>query len=72
LTAKILFKYPSIEKLEHRDADLWHNSWVLPAGSVSLAIIYLPQYLEFIGFAIIGVFILTLIIKIIFTKHGKS
>lgn len=62
LTAKIFFTYPSLTKLPHTDDNLWHNSWTLsssqtsPVGAihespttVSLVIIYLPQYLEFIG-----------------------
>ncbi len=65
LTTKIFFTYPYLTKLPHDDTNLWHNSWHLPltviasdltavAGarqSHSIVIIFLPQYLEFLGLA---------------------
>lgn len=49
----------------------WYNSWILPAGDHRLVIFYLPQYLEFLGFA--G---LALLIPLSFThlliKHKKK
>jgi len=66
LTAKILFTYPYLNKLAHNDFALWHNSWDLSSlrgrlgdrgnltpqdSSSSIAIIFLPQYLEFLGLA---------------------
>lgn len=33
----------------------WHNSWLLSPGNHHLVIFYLPQYLEFIGFALLPI-----------------
>lgn len=65
LTLEVFFTYPFLEKLPHNDANLWHNSWTLPTPNASLIIIYMPQYLEFIGLALIP---LTVII-IFLPKH---
>jgi len=66
LIGKIIFNYPKLGKLAHNDTTVWHNSWNLPPGEHHLAIIYTPQYLEFLGFAIIPLSIfLTLISKLI-------
>jgi hypothetical protein len=63
LTAKIFFRLPYLTQLDHNDTGLWYNSWILPADTAtSLAIIYLPQYLEFIGLAAIPVSLLLLFI----------
>jgi len=65
---------PILPQLNHADANLWHNSWTLPSGSSSLIVFYLPQYLEFLGLAlliltpIIGL-ALVYILKRIQTKH---
>ena len=53
LTAKIFFTYPKLTKLTHTDTGLWYNSWSLPTSDISLVLIYLPQYLEFIGLSIL-------------------
>lgn len=65
LTAKIFFYHSRLTRLAHSDAELWHNSWTISNASpspvipgkdpesipISLVIIYLPQYLEFLGLA---------------------
>jgi hypothetical protein len=45
---------PYLPKLAHADSDLWHNAWALPEGNTSLVIVYLPQYLEFLGFGLMA------------------
>lgn len=60
LITKIFFTYPYLSQLPHNDTNLWHNSWLAPnvavgeVGTISIAIIYLPQYLEFIGLAFLA------------------
>jgi len=44
---------PFLPQLPHADTNLWHNAWTLPDGTSSLIIVYLPQYLEFLGFGLI-------------------
>ena len=44
----------------------WHNSWQLPAGDHHTTIIYLPQYLEFLGLLLI------LIIPVIYFFYRKK
>ena len=46
---------------EHVEVNSWANGWLLPANSQQLTansqiiIVYLPQYLEYVGFAILAV-----------------
>jgi hypothetical protein len=69
ITLEIFFGYPFLSKLPHSDESTWHNSWTLPEPvvapssasggngtrqSTSVVIIYLPQYLEFIGLALLS------------------
>jgi len=93
LTAKILFTYPYLNKLAHNDFALWHNSWDLSSlrgrlgdrgnltpqdSSSSIAIIFLPQYLEFLGLAFlitplfIFIFILQRLLATKRTRRGGS
>jgi len=69
--------FPFLPKLPHTDSGLWHNSWALPASptpvipgsdpeSISIIIIYLPQYLEFLGLTLL---ILT---PLVFLLQGLS
>ena len=59
---------PFLPQLAHNDANLWHNAWSLPqvgaihesptpvsrqGGTISILIIYLPQYLEYFGLALL-------------------
>ncbi len=63
LTAKILLNYKKLTKLEPVDNSQWFNSWQLPNNTsttdkptnrqTNILIIYLPQYLEFFGLAIV-------------------
>lgn len=48
--------------LPHDDTNLWHNSWTLPSGTHHLVIYYLPQYLEFLGFLLLPLPLITAII----------
>jgi len=58
LTTKIFFNYFKLTKLTHNDSNFWYNSWLVPtqvtnnSEPTTLTLIYLPQYLEFIGLAI--------------------
>jgi hypothetical protein len=50
LLAKIIFiTSPFMPQLTHSNS-LWHNSWNLPPGDTTVAIVYTPQYLQFVGF----------------------
>jgi len=73
ITLEVFFTYPFLTKLPHNDTNLWHNSWTLPS-SASLIIIYLPQYLEFIGLLLIPLTILIIFLpKQLFKKiTGKK
>ncbi len=46
---------PYLPRLAQADTSLWHNSWTLPTSSSShsIIIIYLPQYLETFGLALL-------------------
>ena len=44
---------PYLPKLTPANTNLWHNSWALPEGNSSLVIVYLPQYLEFLGLTLL-------------------
>ncbi|MEK7524754.1 MAG: hypothetical protein AAB548_00060, partial [Patescibacteria group bacterium] len=46
----------------------WYNTWKVPAGSSSLAIFYLPQYLEFTGFLLLLTPLLTIPVYILFIR----
>lgn len=50
LITKIIFNYPRLTALPHQDSTLWYNSWSLPSTPSSIIVIYLPQYLQFLGF----------------------
>lgn len=59
-TVKIFLNYQSLKKLEPQNHDQWYNSWKLPPNCTQkssnchqLAIIYLPQYLQFFGLVIL-------------------
>jgi len=77
LVSKIFFSYPQLTKLNHYNTNSWFSSWLLPQYTVIpsgvegsqntkqiyLALIYLPQYLEFIGLALIPFSLIFLIIS---------
>ena len=50
--------FPNVNILRpftHVKHNSWANAWVIPPGSHSITILYLPQLLEFIGFALLGI-----------------
>ncbi len=87
LTLKILLNYKSLPQLEKINNDQWYNTWntsviaslVLEpkqSQTTNITIIYLPQYLEFFGFAIlfftsIGLLIVSLIKQTVHKKTSK-
>ena len=78
LTAKIFFTYPKLTKLTHADTNLWYNSWSLPAPitnnsePTTLALVYLPQYLEFIGLFFVPLTLLGILLGITILKPSKK
>jgi hypothetical protein len=48
--------------LEHVKVDGWANGWMVP-GSVTIAIFYWPQLLEYLGFILLGITLLALLVK---------
>jgi len=58
---KLIFKLPFIyffspnAKYLLLDTNYWFNSWLVPPGNHNLAIFYLPQYLEFLGFLLLPI-----------------
>ncbi len=80
ITLEVFFGYPFLNKLPHNDLNTWYNSWlfsstpsVIPAKAgihpdqpISLVIIYLPQYLEFLGLALIPLSLLIVIASFVF------
>jgi hypothetical protein len=71
LSALVPVVSPFLPKLAHTDTNLWHNAWTLPSGNSALIIVYLPQYLEFLG---LGLLILIPLISfiIILVRHRFS
>ncbi len=71
ITALVPLISPVLSQLSHTDVNLWHNSWTLPSDNSSLIIVYLPQYLEFLG---LGLLVLVLLISlvIILVRHHYS
>lgn len=41
--------------LSHGEYNDWANAWLLPQGEYRVTIVYLPQYLEFIGFVVVAI-----------------
>jgi hypothetical protein len=48
--------------VEHIKVDGWANGWMVP-GSVTIAIFYWPQLLEYLGFVILGAMVIALLAK---------
>lgn len=48
---KIIYQNPHF--LDSNRINQWYNSWSINPGNHRLAIIYLPQYLEFLGFSLL-------------------
>lgn len=48
--------------VEHVRVDGWANGWMVP-GSVTIAIFYWPQLLEYLGFIVLGIVMLFLVFK---------
>ncbi len=70
LTWKIIQNYKTLSSLTTNNSN-WYNSWNLPEDSseVNLVIVYLPQYLQFIGLTIL---LLTLLISLPLALHHKT
>jgi hypothetical protein len=60
---------PFLPNLPQTDSSLWYNSWTLPAGSYGLIIVYLPQYLQFLGYFLL---LLTPIVILLIRKPKKT
>jgi hypothetical protein len=41
------------KRLEHRKVNSWANGWFVPKGESTITIVYIPQYLEYIGFGML-------------------
>lgn len=41
-------------ELEHVKVNSWANGWLVPVGEYDLIIIFWPQYLQYLGFALLG------------------
>ncbi len=50
----------------------WYNSWALPKGDYTVIIVYLPQYLEFLGFVLLISTIIILIIALSYRKFSTN
>jgi len=68
LATKYFFLYPKTFKFAPVDTANWYNTWAIPSGGNHIIIIYLPQYLEFLGLAII---LLTMLITLPLLLYQK-
>ena len=59
---------PFLPKLAQGNESLWHNSWTLPNGRSSLILVYLPQYLEFFGIALLVMMPVLALVAIVLYK----
>jgi hypothetical protein len=66
LILKVPFLYLKNSKLLPTTTPSWHNSWQLPPDNQYLIIVYLPQYLEFLGLSLL------LTLPIIYLFHHKK
>ena len=64
--------FPFLPKLPHIASEPWHNSWTLPSNTAILILVYLPQYLEFVGFAAITISIIVAFVIIFIKKFPKK
>jgi len=57
--------YQNGEKLEHVKVNSWANGWVVPQTTTpsNITIIFWPQYLEYLGFMLLGVTLLILLAR---------
>lgn len=66
------------ELKNHAEVNGWENGWIIEPDSnatnpTSIVIVYLPQYLEYLGFAVLIAFFLTLLGRsILKRRHSKS
>jgi len=70
---KLLIPFFQPEIKNHLLVNNWENGWRLPPSIIShqpstITIIYLPQYLEYLGFGLLGISTLYLLL----TKHTKT
>lgn len=63
---------PFLPQLAHNDQNLWHNAWTLPNGTSSLILVYLPQYLEFLGLALLILVPIVIFIVFLIRHHTKK
>ena len=67
------FVSPFLPKLDPTNTSSWHNSWNLPEGNSGLLLVYLPQYLEFFGLALLVLTpIVALIIFLTLNRYPKK
>ena len=66
ITPLVYFFLPN---LFQTTTNLWHNAWALSEGSSNLIIVYLPQYLQFIGLILL---LITPVIILLLKRHKKS
>lgn len=72
LTATLPITSPLLPKLSQAENNLWHNSFTLSDGNSSIAIVYLPQYLEFAGLFIMIALPTTYLATHLFKKRKKK
>lgn len=53
----------SARQLKHAKVNTWANGWFVPEGQSTILIIYLPQYLEYLGFLLLFCSFLPLLLK---------
>jgi hypothetical protein len=51
------------DKLEHLKINSWANGWFVPEGQHRVIILYWPQYLEYLGFALLFVILIWLLAR---------
>jgi len=61
---------PFLTKLTPTNSS-WHNSWILPEGMSNIVILYLPQYLEFLGLTVLILIPLIAIVIALCRRHKK-
>lgn len=74
LALKIFLNYPSLPKIDQVGSE-WHNTYAVKdvaGGNQPMVFVYLPQYLEFIGFVLIPVSLFILLTISIFKTKKKT
>jgi hypothetical protein len=56
---------------EHVLVNNWANGWLVTNGN-QIAIIFLPQYFEYLGFIVLFVPVLIIVLKVLASKASKN